>query len=73
MNTEEQKKTKDIQLILNQEHNELMMILTKDGVKYLQKVLNHLQDAETYSHWHIDEFDEWLGGDFQHLIVIKEE
>lgn len=71
MKEAEQKPSQDIVVMSNPEQNELLITLSEDGIEYLQNILSQLKSAEVESHWHIDDFSGWLGGEFAHLIVMK--
>lgn len=71
MKDEPTKSLKDIRLEYSSENDELIIALSTDGIEYIQRILGQLRDSEIDSHWHIDEFDGWLGGDIKHLVIMK--
>jgi hypothetical protein len=63
----------DIEIKYNPEYDELLIGLTEDGIAYLSNILSQLQSAGIGAHQHIDYFDGWLGGEFKHLVILKQE
>ena len=50
----------------------ITITLTQEGVDYLYYILGKLKDKEIEDgHWHIGNYDGWVGGDVKHLIIEK--
>lgn len=73
MEDEQENASRDIELEYVTKNDELIIALSNDGIEYIQNILEQLKESEVDSHWHIDDFSGWLGGDIKHLIILKKE
>lgn len=71
MDNEQSETPRNIVINYNKEFDVLVISLDNEGIEYVQKALTDLKTRQVDAHFHIDDFDGWLGGDFKHLVIMK--